>query len=44
MTKFWNDLPSKTVEAVELKKFKPTANAYLLGVAIIIFWSSSLFR
>ena len=31
-TKSWNELPLMTVEAIELQKFKPGANAFLLGV------------
>ena len=31
-TKLWNELPSMTVEATELQKFKLGANAFLLGV------------
>ena len=31
-TKLWNALPSMTVEATELQKFKLGANAFLLGV------------
>ena len=32
-TKLWNELPSMTVEAVELQKFKLGANAFLLGMS-----------
>ena len=31
-TKLWNELPSMTVEARELQKFKIGDNAFLLGV------------
>ena len=31
-TKLWNELPSITVEAADLQKFKLGANIFLLGV------------